>query len=193
MPEQTHATSFDPGLHRLPDVLYETPHWYALHTRGRHEKTVDQLFRRKGIESFLPVVATVSQWKDRKKVVQFPMFPGYVFGRFTLQSLPQVLEVYGVAGVVGIRGRPAPILAAEIESVRLLVVAAALAKTTLDRAALVCEGSWVRVAGGPFDGIQGVVVERLGRRRVRVGIRAIGQALEVDLPLADLHPIPIPA
>ncbi|HEU4455653.1 MAG TPA: UpxY family transcription antiterminator [Longimicrobium sp.] len=191
MPEQTTAVSFNTG-ESLPGVLYDTPHWYACYTCGRHEKKVDELLRRQGIESFLPTVATVSQWKDRKKLVHFPMFPGYVFGRFTLGRLQQVLGTYGVAAVVGTRGRPDPIPAPEIESVRLLVRAAALAGTEVERVALVREGTWVRVSGGPFDTLEGVVVERRGRKRVRVGIRVIGEALEVDLPLADLHPIPAP-
>ncbi len=40
----------------------------------------EELWNRK-IECFLPLREVVSQWKDRRKRVQFPLFPGYLFVR----------------------------------------------------------------------------------------------------------------
>ncbi len=53
--------------------------WYAIHTRSRHEKQVDLFLSERGIETFLPLVHTLSRWKDRKKYVDLPLFPGYMF------------------------------------------------------------------------------------------------------------------
>ncbi|MBV9109973.1 MAG: hypothetical protein JO306_11245 [Gemmatimonadetes bacterium] len=80
------------------------PHWYACYTRSRQEKIVDELLRQHKIESFLPVIVRESLWKDRKKQVSFPLFPGYVFARFTLDHLSQVLATHGVVAVVSARG-----------------------------------------------------------------------------------------
>lgn len=193
MPLRSAEISFNTSATRAPDLLYEAPHWYACYTRSRHEKAVDELLRRQNIESYLPTTVRESQWKDRKKLVHFPLFPGYVFGRFTLQQLTQVLSTHGVAMVVSARGYPSPIPDAEIESVRLVSRAAAEAGAEVEPAGLIVKGNWVRVCAGPFKDVQGVVVERRGRRRVLVAIAAIGQGVEIDIGIADLAPIPAPA
>lgn len=192
MPQPATAVSFESNAN-VPEELYKAPRWYACYTRGRHEKRVEELFRRQGIESYLPVAPRVSQWKDRKKLVHFPLFPGYVFGCFPLSRLAQVLGTHGVAAVVGASGRPEPIPASAIEGVRRVSEAAAKAGIELERADLVHRGNWVRIESGPLQGVEGLVIERLGRRRVLVGIRAIGEGLEVDVPLDSLRPIAEPA
>jgi transcription antitermination factor NusG len=175
-----------------PDSLYEQPHWYACQTRSRHEKVVDEMLRRQRIESYLPVVRVNRQWKDRRKQVSFPLFPGYVFARFTLHELIRVVSTHGVGRVVSARGYPTPIPAGEIENVRRVSSGVVASGAEVETGPALHEGDWIRVAAGPFEGVEGVVVERRGRRRVLVGIAAIGQGLEVDIDVADLTPIPRP-
>ena len=58
------------------------PAWYALWTRSRHENVVREQLERKGYEAFLPTITKWSRWKDRKKKIDWPLFPGYCFARF---------------------------------------------------------------------------------------------------------------
>jgi transcription antitermination factor NusG len=190
MPSRVAEVTFEAGRKHVPDMLYDEPHWYACYTRSRHEKSVEALLKRQRIESYLPTETRQTRWKDRTKVVHFPLFPGYVFGCFTLDRLTQVLSTHGVASVVSVRGYPTPIPAAEIENVRRLSAAAAPWGADLDHSVSLVKGTWVRVVSGPFQGVEGIVVERRGRRRVLVGIAAIGQGLEVDIDAAELTPIP---
>ncbi|HEX6037033.1 UpxY family transcription antiterminator [Longimicrobium sp.] len=183
------GNGFGEVVARASDTRFDQPHWYACHTRSRHEKSVEALLCRQRVESYLPTTLRESRWKDRTKLILFPLFPGYVFARFTLHQLAQVLSTRGVAAVVGARGCPTPIPASEIESVRLVTNALGRHASDLESAPMV-EGSRVRVTAGPFHGVEGVVVERRGQRRVRVGIAAIGQGLEVDIGVADVIPIP---
>jgi hypothetical protein len=44
--------------------------WYALYTKPRHEKKVYEQLLEKNIETFLPMVKTLRQWKDRRKWVE---------------------------------------------------------------------------------------------------------------------------
>ena len=61
----------------------------------RAEKMVyDQLVRRE-IEAFLPTVQRWSRWKDRKKKIDWPLFPGYCFARFDPTRTLPVLQVCG--------------------------------------------------------------------------------------------------
>ncbi|HEX7120561.1 MAG TPA: UpxY family transcription antiterminator [Longimicrobiales bacterium] len=177
---------------RVPAELYTERRWYACYTRARHEKRVERVLRERGIESYLPLIPRVQQWKDRKKRVEFPLFPSYVFGRFTLQDVHAVLTTPGVSTIVRINGYPTPLADRELENIRRFAAAIAAGGIEPEPAAYVREGDWVRVTDGPLVGVVGIVVERRGRRRVLVGLRAIGQGLEVDIDARHLEPIAPP-
>src|SRR4030095_1352646 len=100
------SSSSDSALeHQGHDERF-APLWYVLRTRSRHEKTVrDQLVRRE-VETFLPIAERWSRWKDRRKKVAFPLFPGYCFARFSLVDRLRVLNVVGVAHLLRVRRRP---------------------------------------------------------------------------------------
>ena len=90
--------------------------WFAVWTRARHEARVLDQLRRKDLEAFLPKVPRWSRWKDRKKRIEWPLFPGYCFVRIQpAESLP-VLKCSGVVSLISANGRPAPIPDVEIES-----------------------------------------------------------------------------
>lgn len=172
-----------------PAQLYTVPHWYACYTRARHEKQVETQLKQRGLESYLPLVQQVRQWSDRKKAVQFPLFPSYVFGRFTLSEMHAVLTTPGVSTIVRANGYPTPIRERDLENVKTFVSALAEAGLEPDRRPFLLEGQWVRVLEGPFAGVEGIVVERRGRKRVLVGLAAIGQGLEIDIDTRLLKPI----
>ncbi|HEY0808602.1 MAG TPA: UpxY family transcription antiterminator, partial [Longimicrobiales bacterium] len=172
-----------------PAELYAEPHWYACYTRARHEKMVETQLRQRGLESYLPLVQQVRQWSDRKKVVQFPLFPSYVFGRFTLREVHAVLTTPGVSTIVRASGYPTPIADTELENVKRFAIGLAEAGIEPETRPFLVEGQWVRVLEGPFEGVEGMVVERRGRKRVLVGLAAIGQGLEIDIDTRLLKPI----
>jgi transcription antitermination factor NusG len=157
------------------------PRWYACYTRARHEKRVAATFEERGLESFLPLVQRESQWKDRKKVVGFPLFPSYVFARFTLSDVHRVLSIPGIATIVRVQGQPIPIRDEDIANVRRFAQALANSEDAVESVPFFAEGERVEVTEGPFAGVQGYVVERRSRKRVLVGIEAIGQGLEIDI------------
>jgi transcription antitermination factor NusG len=170
----------------VPPELYVEPRWYACYTYGRHEKRVAAQLQERGIESYLPVVSHRRRYKDRTATVTLPVFPSYVFARFALRDLRQVLTTVGVATVVKVRGYPTPLPDAEIEQVRRMIERAETlgVEPQLEE---IAEGEPVLVVGGPFEGVEGVVVQRRGTRRVLVGLHAIGQGLSVEVELHHLQ------
>ena len=169
--------------------LYVEPRWYACYTRARAEKQVAKFLLTRGIDSYLPLVPRQRQWKDRKKVVPFPLFPSYVFGRFTLRDIHSILTTPGVSTIVRTKGQPTPIPEEELENVRRFAEAIAATGIEPDARPLIQEGQRVRVTEGPFEGVEGVVIESRGRKRVLVGISAIGQGLEIDIDTRLLKPL----
>ena len=187
------GSSFARILTGVPEAAgWQEPRWYACYTRARHEKQVDRLLRQRGIESYLPMVPRLRQWKDRKKVVEFPLFPSYLFGLFPLTELHEVLSTPGVATVVRANGQPVPIAAEDVENVRRFAAALAEQDVELEVRPFLAEGEWVEVREGPFTGVRGVVVERRNRRRVLVGLEAIGQGLEIDVDTRLLRRVAAP-
>jgi transcription antitermination factor NusG len=96
-------------------------HWYAIQTRSRHEKVVRDQLAAKSITHLLPLWQKRSTWKDRVKLVDVPLFGGYLFGYFPLLNRVAVLETVGVVRIVGLNGRPVPIPDEQIATVRTLM------------------------------------------------------------------------
>jgi transcription antitermination factor NusG len=171
------AVESRPGL---PPEPHEVPRWYACYTRARAEKRVERMLLDRDIGAYLPTMALKRAWADRQKVVALPLFPSYVFGRFELRELHRVLTIPGVATVVRLGGRPAPIPDADIENIRR--VAAGLTQTN-QRPELrpFQKGDRVVVTDGHFRGLVGVVILLRGRTHVLVGLRTIGHGLSVQI------------
>src|SRR3974377_2223050 len=95
--------------------------WFALRIRSNFEKVTSEVLRQKGYEEFLPAHVTRSRWSDRTKVLERPLFPGYLFCRFNLHARLPILVTPGVVGIVGLGKMPIPIPDHEIDAVQALV------------------------------------------------------------------------
>jgi transcription antitermination factor NusG len=159
--------------------------WYVLRTRSRHEKKVrEQLVARK-VEAFLPLWERWTQWKDRKKKVEWPLFPGYCFARFTLADRVRVLEVAGVAALIGANGRAEAVPKAEIDGIRRLVAS----RSTYDPHPFLETGMEVEVVRGPLAGVRGRLLRKDRSTRLLVGVTLIHQAAVVEIHPADVVPV----
>ncbi len=155
--------------------------WYACRTRARSEKKVDSLLTAAGVTSYLPLVERLRQWSDRSKHVAFPLFPGYVFARFSLSVLPDVVRTPNLIEVVKVNGSPTPIREEEIESIRALVLGAERIGEEPAPHEYLARGQTVRVVQGPFEGLRGILTEVRGRTRIVVRLEAIRQAVSVEM------------
>lgn len=158
------------------------PFWYVVRTRSRHEKRVRDQLQTREVETFLPTVERWSRWKDRRKKVAFPLFPGYCFAHFSLVDRLRVLNVAGVADLVGVGGRPEPVPDAEIEAIQRL------ARTTLqyDPHPFLMEGMDVEVVRGPLTGVRGKLLRKDRGTRLVLAVTLIHQAAVVEIHPADV-------
>jgi transcription termination/antitermination protein NusG len=157
--------------------------WYAVWTRSRHEQVVREQLDQKGFEAFLPTIARWSRWKDRKKKIDWPLFPGYCFARFDPAERLSVLTSPGVVNIVSFNSEIAAIPDPEIESIRLLV------STDLqyDPCPLIREGMMVQVVSGPLKGVIGRLVRKGAHARLILAVDLIGQAVSVEVDAADIR------
>lgn len=156
--------------------------WYALRTKSRHEKLVRDQLDKQGIEPLLPTVKRLSQWKDRKKEIEVPLFAGYCFVRFSQHEKMPVQKTVGVVGIVGSGSWPEPIPEPEIDALRRLMASV----LPYDAHPYLHEGMKVEVVRGPLQGVHGILLRKEKRHRLVIGVHLIQQAAAVEIDVNDV-------
>jgi transcription antitermination factor NusG len=161
----------------------EEAYWYAAYTCPNHEKKVAEQFDRRSIEQLLPLYHSVRQWKDRKVRLARPLFPGYVFVRISSQQRLRVLEVPGVARLVGFGNQPARLSDEDIRSIQCCMTG----KVRVEPYPYPCIGTRVRVKNGPLCGMAGVVVRVKNHTRLIISVDLIRSSATVEAEQIDLE------
>jgi transcription termination/antitermination protein NusG len=156
--------------------------WYAVWTRSRHEKMVQDRLARRGFEPFLPLWSRWSQWKDRRKLIATPLFPQYCFVRFHPAQKLHVLKTPGVLSILGTSGVIEPVREAELEAIQTLVNG----PLRYDPCPFLEEGMEVEVVRGPLRGVQGRLVRKNRSARLVIAVTLIRQGASVEIDAADV-------
>lgn len=160
------------------------PHWYAVYTCANHEKRVAAQFAEREVEHYLPQYSTVSRWKDRRVMLQRPLFPGYLFVHLELRNKLEVQRVPGVVGLVGFRGSPSAVPEEEVQRVRELLGRG----MRVEPHPFLTVGRRVRVKRGPLTGIEGILLRRKSGLRFVLSVELIQRSMAVEMDEADLEP-----
>jgi transcriptional antiterminator RfaH len=164
----------------------ENPRWYAVYVKSRNEKKVFARFEEVQIEAYLPILKTLRQWKDRKKMVDVPLFNSYIFVRVIPTCFFKVKQVEGVVTFVKIDNKPVPIPDDQIDSLKLLLTSSEKFEVSYDAIEI---GEDVVVTKGSLSGFKGTLVCYKGKKRAMLRIDAINQVLMVDINPAFLRKI----
>jgi transcription antitermination factor NusG len=162
-----------------PGVAPEQPLWFAIRTRPRYEKKVTSDLQEKGIETFLPLDSATHQWSDRRRVVNLPIFPGYVFVRIasSLSARIPVLRTNGVISFVGVRNMGIPIPDCEIEAIQTVRQGG----VSFEPCPYLSVGQSVRIRGGCLDGISGVLMAVNGDQSLVISVHAIQRSIAMRI------------
>lgn len=137
-----------------------------------------------GITSFLPTQKVVRQWSDRKKKIEVPLFPNYVFVNTPLQERSKVFAVKGIIKYVSIKGEPCKVSSTTIDSIKIMI--AGKLEVVSD---IFCEGEEVIVYRGPLAGVTGTLVEKRGRYKVCVRLEALNQSILVEVSVGQIRKV----
>jgi transcription antitermination factor NusG len=158
--------------------------WYALYVRSRHEFTVRKELQRKGIVTFLPSVTKLSQWKDRKKQVEFPLFPCYLFVCVAPEEFAPAIQTPGTVTFVSLTpGFPTPVAPEEINSLKTMLESG----EKIDIYPHLKEGAPVRVRRGALKGTEGVLEKKDNQHVLIVGITLLGRSVGVKIHADDIE------
>jgi transcription antitermination factor NusG len=153
------------------------PNWFALRVRPKHEITVATTLSKLGFDEYVPLHRVRRLWSDRIKVLETPLFPGYIFCRFEYTDRLRVLNSPGVESVVGFGKKDSPVDESEIEAVRALVATG----KPLAHLPFLRVGQDVLIERGPMAGVRGVVLRDENAWRVVVSVEALDRSIAVEV------------
>ena len=154
-------------------------HWYVIQTRPRYEKKVNEQIQAKGIETFLPLILTIRKWSDRKKKITIPMFSGYLFVHANEEERQRAIqETVGALRYIYYRNKAAVVSDKELENIQLSLQDPGRFKIENTN---VKKGDLVKITGGLFTGMEGVVTEIRGSYKLTINIIELSMSLNIIL------------
>lgn len=163
-------------------------HWYALHVKSRHEFQVVERLTGAGIDAFLPSWKKNSTWKDRNKIIQLPLFPGYLFVHTDNNHTARItiLKIKGVVRLLGtLPGQPEPVPVEQVSSLKKIIDAG----INLDPFPYLREGQRVRIIRGPLVGIEGILVQKPNQHCLVLSVDIISQSTAVTIEAGDVEAV----
>lgn len=157
--------------------------WFALYVNVRHEKKVMQKLLEKGIEAYVPIIKQMRQWTDRKKLVEVPLFTGYVFVKIFSSEMEKPRWVAGVINYLKFENKPAVIRNEEIEGLKYFVSNGFGLEVEKK---IVLPGQKVKINLSQFRDFTGIVESISGNEYVMVSFEGIGKNLIVKAPAKAL-------
>ena len=162
--------------------------WYGVYTSCRHEQKVYERLVEKSIHAFLPKMEVWSRRKDRKKKLQRPLFPGYLFVNIDLDPYIhlEIIKTPGVAYILSNNGKPTPIPENQIVSLQKLLKNDVLIKPY----PYLKIGQKVRIVDGPLAGCEGILQRtKPNKHRLIISIDLLKQSVSAEIHEADVEPI----
>lgn len=158
--------------------------WHALYIKSRAEKKALEDLRNNEIEAFLPLHKKLRQWADRKKWVDMPLIPGYLFVKVSRKEYDLALQSNHIVTYVRFEGKAAIIPDRQIEYLKLLLKQDQL-DIEITREKLEA-GQMIEVIAGPLIGLRGKLLQRSGKNKVAIELEDIGHSALIEISVNDI-------
>jgi transcription antitermination factor NusG len=158
--------------------------WYVIYTRPKHEKKVANTLSVTGVTNFLPTVKVQRTWADRKKFIDVPLFPSYLF--VYLEDISRYYEGLQVEGVIYFvrQGTQIATISEDIiDTIRVATLSGKEVEVSTDHFQT---GDRTVINNGPFTGLSCEVVEYKGRNRILVRVNLLQRNILVNLESENL-------
>jgi transcriptional antiterminator NusG len=166
----------------------DVTHWYAVHVKSRHEFRVYERLTNSGINTFLPCIKRLRKWNDRNKLIEFPLFQGYLFVQtdniFNVRMA--ILKTKSVVRILEtLPGEPEPVPEEQILSLMKIIHAG----VNLDPFPYLKEGQRIRIKSGPLAGVEGILVEKSGLYKLILSVDMLNQSTAVTIQAYDVEKV----
>lgn len=151
--------------------------WFAVLVRTGREKTANLLLENSGYECFLPVSKSTRRWSDRTKVIEVPLFPGYLFCRMNPHNRLTVLMTPGVMQIVGVGKTPIPVEEEEVAAIQR-VQKSGLSAMPWPYMQI---GNVAQILDGPLRGLTGIVVKIKSGMKLVLSVNLLQRSVAVEV------------
>jgi len=151
--------------------------WFAILVKTGREKSTNLLLENAGYECFLPVNRSTRRWSDRTKLIDVPLFPGYLFCRMNPHNRLTVLMTPGVMQIVGVGKTPIPVEEEEIAAIQR-VQRSGLAAMPWPYMQV---GNVAEILGGPLRGLTGIVVKIKSGVKLVLSVSLLQRSVAVEV------------
>lgn len=165
-------------------VFLEMKPWYALNVRTRLEKRTAEQLDVRGVETFAPSYTVRRRWSDRVKEIELPLFPGYLFCRYSPEQRLKVVTTPGVTSIVGIGNMPMPVSEEEMAGVHT-ILSSGLPYGPWPYAPQV--GDRVLIEDGCMRGLSGFLIRERDQFRVVVNVDLLQRSVAVEIDRDQLR------
>lgn len=165
--------------------------WYTLRTKPRQEARAAINLKQLGIETLAPTVREPHARRrgDAALMLVVPLFPGYLFARFTLSQHTAVRHTRGVHDIVSFGDGGTPVDDSIIAMIQRRVGPEGFVR--LDTPG---PGDAVELVGGPFHSLHGIFERTLhAHDRVIVLLSGLGAAARIQYSAAFVRKLPLAA
>jgi transcription termination/antitermination protein NusG len=169
------------SLHSAP-VAIPTISWYVLKIRTGGELAAIKALRQRGYDPYCPMQKERRSYTDRMKVVDAPVFSGYVFCQLDIQKKLPIVSCPGVDYIIGFGSTPTPVPEIELKNLRRMIDAGAFAIRSME------QGERVRVTHGALEGVEGVLVRDGAGDRLVVSIELLNQGAALHINQDEVCP-----
>lgn len=160
-------------------------HWYALRVRSNFEETTGRFLTSAGYDVFVPTYRDRRRWADRTKEVNAPLFPGYLFCQMDVDRRQPVVRAPGFVSIVGFGNAFVPVPEEELAAVRAILNSPVF-RTPWPYLAI---GEKVVIDRGPLAGLEGILLEQKGERRLIVSVNLLQRSVAAEVSLDWVRPV----
>lgn len=158
--------------------------WYPVYTNPRAEKKAFEALKQREITTYLPMHRQLRQWSDRKKWVELPLIPSYLFVQINARQIMDVLTCPGISRFIYFSGKIATIPDRQIDQLKLLLANSSEIEVVEHNFR---PGQQVYVKAGPLQGLRGELISWQSSQRMLVRIDYITQSVLVQISGAFLE------
>ncbi len=158
-----------------------TKSWMVVYTKPQHEKKSQHFLNQHGIEVFLPLQKELRQWSDRKKWVEKPLFPGYLFVKIANKEYYSVLQCPGIVKFIYYNGAPATVAPGIIKGIKNQLKRTQEIFVEPIDTSLEC-GQEVEIKSGPFKGLNGKLLQIKGKQKLAIEIECMNRKILIEAP-----------
>jgi len=154
--------------------------WYLIYTKPRHEKKICTHLSELKITTYLPVKKTLRTWHDRRKYVDEPLFPSYVFIYLeNMQNYYEGMDAEGALYYVRTGKKIARVSEAVVDNIKLL---AGQPKDIEVLDSYFEPGKKLVISQGVLTGLACEIVRSNGKNKLLVRIDLLKRNLLLTLP-----------